>query len=189
MQRLTPFKFQAGQRPNGVEADLMGGVFEAGQLPKRLAADVARQKVVDIVPDGIVRHRAFDDVVIMDKPGAAAADKVQPFIAHAVEFQHAQGGVRRVGVEIDDAVRITAGPLAGLVIAVGAVDPPGEILGVLCTAHFRKFNGGVAAVVEGDGHGEYLANILTKSVFLSECICKFAVCNFSAWIFFFYKFD
>lgn len=153
MERFTPFKFQAGQRPDGVEADLMGGVFEAGQLPKRLAADVARQKVVDIVPDGIVRHRAFDDVVIMDKPGAAAADKVQPFIAHAVEFQHAQGGVRRVGVEIDDAVRITVGPLAGLVIVVGAVEAPGKIFGVLRAPHFGEFNDSVAAVVEGDGHG------------------------------------
>ena len=130
----------------------MGGVFEAGQLPKRLAADVARQKVVDIVPDGIVRHRAFDDVVVMDKPGAAAADKVQPFVAHAVEFQHAQGGVWRVGVDVDDAVRIAVGPLAGLVIVVGAVEAPGKILGVPGPAHFGKFNGGVAAVVEGDGH-------------------------------------
>ena len=152
MERFTPFKFQAGQRPNGVEADLMGGAFEAGQLPKRLAADVARQKVVDVVPDGIVRHRAFDDVVVMDKPGAAAADKVQPFVAHAVEFQHAQGGVWRVGVDVDDAVRIAVGPLAGLVIVVGAVEAPGKILGVPGPAHFGKFNGGVAAVVEGDGH-------------------------------------
>ena len=130
----------------------MGGVFEAGQLPKRLAADVARQKVVDIVPDGIVRHRAFDDVVVMDKPGAAAADEVEPFIGHAVEFQHAQGGVWRVGVDVDDAVRIAVGPLAGLVIVVGAVEAPGKILGVPGPAHFGKFNGGVAAVVEGDGH-------------------------------------
>ena len=140
-----------------METDLVGGVLEAGQLPEGGPADVASQKVVDIVPDGVIGHRAFHDVVIMDETGAAAADEVEPFIGHAVEFQHAQGRVRRVGVDVDHAGAVAAGPLAGLVIAVGAVEPPGEILGVLCTAHFGKFNGGVAAVVEGDGHGWYLA--------------------------------
>lgn len=132
-------------------------MLEAGQLPEGGPADVASQKVVDIVPDGVIGHRAFHDVVIMDETGAAAADEVEPFIGHAVEFQHAQGWVRRVGVDVDHAGAVAAGPLAGLVIAVGAVEPPGEILGVLGAAHFGKFNGGAAAVVEGDGHGEYLA--------------------------------
>lgn len=80
-------------------------------------------------------------------------DEVEPFIGHAVEFQHAQGRVRRVGVEVDDAVRITVGPLAGLVIVVGAIETPGKIFGVLRAPHFGEFNDSVAAVVEGDGHG------------------------------------
>lgn len=132
-------------------------MLEAGQLPEGGPADVASQKVVDIVPDGVIGHRTFHDVIIVDEPGAATADEVEPGIGHAVELEHAQGRVRRVGVDIDHAGSVAAGPLAGLVIAVGAVEPPGEILGVPGPAHFGKFNGGVAAVVEGDGHGEYLA--------------------------------
>lgn len=143
----------------------MGGMLEAGQLPESSPADVASQKVVDIVPDGVIGHWAFHDVVIMDEPGAAAADEVEPLIGHAVKFEHAQGWVRRVSVDVDHAGAVAAGPLVGLVIAVSAVEAPGEILGVPGSAHLGKFNGGAATVVEGDGHRGYLAQKLNKRSF------------------------
>lgn len=51
-----------------------------GQCPKCFATNIPTQKVVDIIPNGIISHRAFDDVVVVMLSGTTIGDEVQPFI-------------------------------------------------------------------------------------------------------------
>ena len=58
-----------------METDLMCRPFELCKLPKGFPADFPVRKVLDIVEDGVIGHRAFYYVIVMRIPQPAGHDE------------------------------------------------------------------------------------------------------------------
>ena len=75
----------------------MGRVPEYHKLPECLTRDLACHEILDIVPDPIVRHEAFDDIVIVLGPPPATYNEIEPLFAHLREAQDIQAAAFCIG--------------------------------------------------------------------------------------------
>ena len=63
----------------------MRRILELHEFPERRAADAPFDEVLDEVPDGVIRHRTFHNVIRMRPATATGHDEIQPLVGHLLE--------------------------------------------------------------------------------------------------------
>ena len=120
----------------------MRRILELHKLPERRAADAPLNEVLDEVPDGVIRHRALNDVIRMRSAAATGHDEIKPLVGHLLEC------LDREPAEIPASIRTNEMPISfanrptpRLLLKSRAVEPVTEILGKAIRPDFRLRNG------------------------------------------------
>ena len=132
--------------------NLMSRMSEFCEGPKRLAADVAGQKIVYIVPDSIIGHWTLYDIVIVVFSASTHGDKIEPLIAHFRESENFQAIKFNERLLAHAARRISGGPAYSLLMALRAVESPREVFCIPGFSDLRNFNNNRAAVEHLNWH-------------------------------------
>ena len=70
-----------------MKADLMGGIFELHQFPKRGTRYFSIYKVLDIIINGVIRHWPLHNIIRVCFSTAAIHNKIKPFLCHTFKLQ------------------------------------------------------------------------------------------------------
>ena len=111
---------------------------------------------VDKIPDGIIGHWAFNDVIVVMMAGTALSDKIEPGRIDFVELQKVKCIFHLIAINVQTTFAgVPNGPALGLNNAFGTVKPQGKVFGIDRLSDFGVFHRNRTAVVEQDGsfHG------------------------------------
>ena len=94
-----------------------------------------------IVPNLIVGHWAFDDIVLINIACPAESNEIQPFISHSLKTKYVKPVVWSIFIYIHDTITaVPFSPSLCLRIVVRAIKSPRKILGKFCFSYKRILN-------------------------------------------------
>ena len=71
-----------------MKAYLTGKMLELRVFPKHFTVNISIKIIIYKIPNRIICHRAFYNIIIVDFACPAFCDKIQLFICHFIKYQN-----------------------------------------------------------------------------------------------------
>lgn len=139
-----------------MKTHLVCWMTETGKFEKHTLRNIPSKVTVDKIPDGIIGHWAFNDVIVVMMAGTALSDKIEPGRIDFVELQKVKCIFHLIAINVQTTFAgVSNGPALGLNNAFGTVKPPEKVFGIDRLSDFGVFHRNRTAVIEQNGsfHG------------------------------------